>query len=264
LFVPLELPPPQPSIPPITAMPNTAISIPTRQRRRGNPPTHSNAANTNPVDLKYPSRIALTAVVDTVRVLDVGEPCVICFWAGLREQVGCSVAGPWPLYVTAQVKFTVPVNPLTGEIWTVAVADPPGEAIVNVPGVETRATEAPPPVKLTVCVDVLALSVTVSEPVRVPAAVGVNVIAIVQLLPPATLVPQVLVSAKSPPVAIVLTARAVVLPFDKVTLCGALVEPTGWDVKVMLPGETAATGTAPLTTTGTALDVAVLKLLSPP
>jgi hypothetical protein len=158
----------------------------------------------------------------------------------------------------------VPLNPLTGEIWMVAVADPPGEAIVSALALEARATEAPPPVRLTVCVDGLALSVIVSEPVRAPAAVGVKVIAMVQLLPPATLVPQVLVSAKSPLATIDVTAKVAVLPLVMVTVCAALVEPTACELKVRLPGETAAAGTTALTTTGTALDLAVVKFVSPP
>ena len=58
--------------------------------------------------------------------------------------------------------------------------------------------ETPVPVRLTVCVAGLALSVMVTAPVLVPAAVGLKVTLRVQLAPAATLEPQVLVWEKLP------------------------------------------------------------------
>jgi hypothetical protein len=58
--------------------------------------------------------------------------------------------------------------------------------------------ETPVPVRLTVCVAGLALSVMVKAPVLVPAAVGLKVTLRVQLAPAATLEPQVLVWEKLP------------------------------------------------------------------
>jgi hypothetical protein len=58
--------------------------------------------------------------------------------------------------------------------------------------------DGPDPVKGINCGLLDALSVTLSEAVRVPAAVGVKVTLIVQLAPAATLDPQVFVCAKSP------------------------------------------------------------------
>ena len=52
------------------------------------------------------------------------------------------------------------------------------------------------------CGEPLALSATVSVPVRVPATVGVNATEMVQLAPAATLDPQFWVSTKSPEAAI--------------------------------------------------------------
>ena len=63
---------------------------------------------------------------------------------------------------------------------------------------ERLGSAVPVPIKLAVCGLLLALSVTVKVPLRVPVAVGVNVTLIVQLAPAATLVPQLLVCAKSP------------------------------------------------------------------
>ena len=56
----------------------------------------------------------------------------------------------------------------------------------------------PVPVRLTVCVAGLALSVMVRVPVLVPLAVGPNVTLMLQEVPAATLEPQVLVWEKSP------------------------------------------------------------------
>src|SRR5208337_5382639 len=57
---------------------------------------------------------------------------------------------------------------------------------------------APVPVRVIVCGLPAALSEMLTAAVRVPVAVGVNVTLIVQLPPPATELPQVLVWAKSP------------------------------------------------------------------
>jgi hypothetical protein len=69
----------------------------------------------------------------------------------------------------------------------------------------------PVPARLTVCVAGLALSVMVTAPVLVPAAVGLKVTLRVQLAPAATLEPQVLVWEKSP-LAVMLVMLRVALP----------------------------------------------------
>ena len=56
----------------------------------------------------------------------------------------------------------------------------------------------PVPVSVTICGEPAALSLMVSEALRLPVVVGVKVTEIVQLPPGATLPPQVLVWAKSP------------------------------------------------------------------
>ena len=81
------------------------------------------------------------------------------------------------------------------------------------------------PVSETTCGLLLALSVIVSEPVRVPVAVGAKVTLIVQLPPAATEPPQLLVWAKSPDVTMPLTVRVAVPVLLRVTVCGALVVP---------------------------------------
>src|SRR5438128_5108384 len=70
-----------------------------------------------------------------------------------------------------------------------------------------------------------ALSVIVRLPVRFPPAAGVNVTLIVQLAPAATLLPQVLVWAKSPLAVMLVTFRTPFPVLLRVTLCAALVAP---------------------------------------
>ena len=74
------------------------------------------------------------------------------------------------------------------------------------------------------------MSAILSDAVRDPTAVGLNVTVIVQFPPPATLDPQLLVSAKSPgsaPMIVMLVMLSGALPeLLNVTFCGALVVPT--------------------------------------
>lgn len=89
----------------------------------------------------------------------------------------------------------------------------------------TLLDEMPAPVSETVWGEPEALSVIVREPERVPAAVGVNVTEMVQLVPEARLEPQFWVSAKSPEAAIDVMDSAVEPAFVNVTFCAALVVP---------------------------------------
>lgn len=103
-------------------------------------------------------------------------------------------------------------------------------ANVRLPGERLTTGWSPVPLKLMVCGLLPALSLTVSEALRDPAAEGVNLTVIVQLLPAATLPPQLLVCAKSPAF-VPLMARLEIfsepLPvLERITDCGALVEPT--------------------------------------
>ena len=85
------------------------------------------------------------------------------------------------------------------------------------------------------------MSEMLTAAVRVPAAVGVNVTLIVQLLFAATELPQVFVSAKSPglvPVMLRLVMLKLVLPvLLSFTLCAGLVAPTFSLAKVRHEGE---------------------------
>jgi hypothetical protein len=112
-----------------------------------------------------------------------------------------------------------------------------------------------------------ALLVTVTDPVREPAAVGVNVTLIVQLAPTARVVPQLFVCAKSPLAAMELIVAAVVPLFDRVVGCEAVVEPTTVFANARLVGLALSDGPGavpvPLRATVTAPDTSVLIVSVP-
>ncbi len=96
----------------------------------------------------------------------------------------------------------------------------------------------------------LLLSVISKVVVRVPVPVGAKVTLMVQLLPTATELPQVLVSAKSPelpPVGAMLLIAKGALPWlVRVTVCAALVVPRVWLGKVRLLTVRLTTGAPPV------------------
>jgi hypothetical protein len=99
----------------------------------------------------------------------------------------------------------------------------------------------PTPERPTVCGLPAALSAMVTEAARLPLAVGVNITLIVQPPPAPTELPHVFVCAKSPafaPVIAMLDRLKAALPvLLRVTVWGALVEPTAWFPKARLVGE---------------------------
>lgn len=81
----------------------------------------------------------------------------------------------------------------------------------------------PVPLSATVCGLLLPVSVMVSVPVRKPRAVGVKVTEIVQRLPAARVVEQLVVRVKSAALEVMLLMLIVVVwPFLKVTFCAEL------------------------------------------
>jgi hypothetical protein len=98
------------------------------------------------------------------------------------------------------------------------------------------------PLKLTVCGLLLALSVTVSVPVRVPDAVGVKITLMTQLVPGAMLAVQLLVWAKSPLAAMLDKVSVPVPELVSMTVWPALGVPTVWLVKVRLEGASDTAG----------------------
>jgi hypothetical protein len=82
----------------------------------------------------------------------------------------------------------------------------------------TTGVTTPVPVRLTVCVAGLALSVMVTTPVLVPAAVGLKITLRVQFALAATLEPQVLVWEKSPRTVMLVMLSAALPVLLRVTL----------------------------------------------
>ncbi len=101
-------------------------------------------------------------------------------------------------------------------------------------GERLTAGAVPVPLRLTVCGLLLALSVMVRTPVRVPVAVGVKVTRIEQFAPGATELPQVLVWAKSPLVTMLAIVSGALPVLVSRTVLAALVEPTTCLLKVKL------------------------------
>jgi len=84
----------------------------------------------------------------------------------------------------------------------------------------------------------------VSTPVLLPATVGVKVTLMAQLAAGAKPVPQVLSCAKSPVTVIPAIVKAAVPVLVIVIVCGALVDPSAWLVKVKLVDDRLTTGAA--------------------
>ena len=113
---------------------------------------------------------------------------------------------------------------------------------------ETAAAATPTPVPVSATVWVVdALSVIVNVAVLLPAAVGVNVTAMLQLAPTATDDPQLFVVAKLlalvPLRAMLVMLSALEPVLVSVAVCELLVEPTFWLPNPMLVGETLALAT---------------------
>src|ERR1700756_2166187 len=112
-------------------------------------------------------------------------------------QLFCSVKSP-PALIAVMVSGPVPVLvrvTICGELWVLMTCT----GKVRLVGDKLTAGATPVPVRLTICGVLGALSLTSSVAVRVPVAVGVKVMLIVQDPPGGTvLFLQVLVSAKSP------------------------------------------------------------------
>jgi hypothetical protein len=91
----------------------------------------------------------------------------------------------------------------------------------------------------------------VSVPLREPAVVGVKVTWIGQFAPPATLAPQVFVSAKSPLAATLVIVSAAVPELVRVIVCAALGVLSTCAANVRLAGERVAPGPAPVPVSAT-------------
>jgi hypothetical protein len=187
----------------------------------------------------------------------VSDTCAVCavFPSAAVTDPGVTVQVE-RLGAPVQVNATEPVNPPTGVMVTLKLSVLPAVTVcVDVGPVNPKSGGVVVPVSGTVCGLPVALSVMVKVPMRVPAAVGVNVTLIVQFAFAASIagvigqaVVPVLVSAKSPDAAMELIVRGPVPEFVSVTVCAALVVFSAWLPKVRVVGAsvTAGVGTAPI------------------
>jgi hypothetical protein len=143
------------------------------------------------------------------------------------------VSGPGPLFVS----LTFWLSPEVPTYW-------PGK--VTLDGVMVSIKDAPVPVRATVCVPPGAVSVTTSDALSGPKAVGVKVTLMVQLLFAPRDEGQLLVCEKSVLFALLIWIEVMLngrLPmFVRVTTCGLLVIPTVSLPKAKLAGASFANG----------------------
>jgi len=125
---------------------------------------------------------------------------------------------------------------------TVLVVPTIWELKVRLEDDRVTAGAAPVPVKLMVCGLPDALSTMLTEPVREPVAVGLNVTLMVQLAPARTAPPQVVVCAKSPLAEMLVILSDALPELVSVTDCAALGVPTVWELKVRLEGDKVTAG----------------------
>jgi hypothetical protein len=143
----------------------------------------------------------------------------------------------------AQARVTGEVNPETELTLTVTFAGFPATTVAEV-GLMDTPKFAPPPVREITCGLLLALSIKVTAPIALPAAVGVYVTLMAQEPPAATCTPQVLVCPKGPVTEIEAILSAAEPVLVTATVCGALVVFTAWEPKLRLVGETDTMGWA--------------------
>ena len=124
------------------------------------------------------------------------------------------------------------VAPFAGEQMVTAWLAPEG---VHEPPPPPPPLVPPVPERLAVCDP--AESETVSVPLRVPVAVGVNVTAMLQFAPGARLDPQLFDCAKSPLVPIAEMLNVELVRFFSVVDCDPLVLPIFTEPKLRLVGE---------------------------
>jgi hypothetical protein len=116
------------------------------------------------------------------------------------------------------------------------------EGAAGVTARETKIGADPVPDRLATWGLLPVSSVTVSVPILLPVADGLNATLMLHLLSAGTLVPQVLVSAKSPAATMLVIASAVLKLLDNVINWVVLVVPAGWLPKLRLLGESVTVG----------------------
>lgn len=228
------------------------------------------------------------SMMDKVPLLGLGELACFAVYVTLMVQLAPAATlvpqvlvseNSWGSAVMLMlVTLSVPV-PVLVKVTTSGEPDLPTTCKGNVRLVGDTVTVgvpavAPVPVKLTDCGLWGALSLIVIDALRAPVAVGEKVTVKVQVPLGNTLVPQVLVCAKSPgfvPERLILVMFSAAVPvLVNVTCWDWLVEPTAWLANVRLVGESETPGLTPVPVKGTvcglpvALSVMLTEALAAP
>src|SRR5689334_4649602 len=116
------------------------------------------------------------------------------------------------------------------------------EGAAGVTARESKIGADPVPDRLAIWGLFPAMSVIVSVPILLAVAEGLNATLMSHVLPGGTLVPQVLVSSKSPAAAMLVIASGVRRLLVNVTNWAGLVVPAGWLLKLRLLGESVTGG----------------------
>lgn len=148
------------------------------------------------------------------------------------------------MHEKAVAGYGVPTVPLGSAAKMIAV----GAGVVLGEGL------VPVPLSAAVCGLPAALSATLTLALRAPAAVGVNVTLMPQLLPAVNVPPHVVVRVKSPgllPVMVMLEIVSVAPPvFVSVMVCGDVLTPTSELPNARLVGESDAPDVVPVPVSG--------------
>src|SRR5450755_2913448 len=140
--------------------------------------------------------------------------------------------------------------------------DDPTVTVPKLRSVGDNWMKVPVPVNDTVCGLEIALSVTLMLPVRVLSVVGLNLTVMLQLAPAATLVPQVLISSKSPLAAMLVMVNVAVPVLVRLITCPALIVFTSCVAKVKLAGERTTVAPPPTPTPDNETSCGLLAALS--
>ncbi len=225
------------------------------------------AGTPTPVPLSDPDcvdPVTLPALSVTVSVA-VRLPIPVGLKVTETRQVPATATVPEQLFVVAKSVAFVPLittlaivsgplpELLSVNVWALLVLPTFWSVKVSPVGVRDAVGEpVPVPLSETVCVAPVtlpALSVMVSVPLRAPEAAGVKPTVMVQVEPATSVAPQLLVSEKSPelalpPIVMLAIVNGPVPELVMVTLCAAAATPTAVLGNVRVVGEAAAEGTA--------------------
>lgn len=204
---------------------NTVVPVPVKGTVCGLPPPVSLMET---VALRVPLAVGVKVTLIVQLAPAPSEEPQVLVWAKSPGLVPVMVM---PVMLMEVVPTFFIVTVFAALLWPIAVVGKFSTAGIS-------ETTVPVPVSEAVCVP--SLSVTLTEAVRVPDPMGLNVTVMAHVIPPPSEVGQVLVCEKSaafgPVIVMLLIVTAVVPVFLTVIFCGLLAAPTSCVVNVRLLG----------------------------